>query len=204
GCGRRSVVDYRRATARITRCRRTEHRCRRAFHRAFTALTTNARSGRVYYVDGLTHCAAGVPAIVYRVPALGRRVLVPAGPSCGRRPVVYHRRATARITRCRRTEHRCRRAFHRAFTALTTNARSGRIYYMDGLTHCAAGVPAIVDRVPALGRRVCVPARPSCGRRPVVYHCRATARITSCRRTEHRCGRAFHCAFATLTANRWC
>src|ERR1043166_5580182 len=119
-------------------------------------------------MDGLTDCAAGVPAVVYRVPALGRTICVTAGPSCGRRTVVYYRRATARVTRCRRTEHRASRAFHCAFVALTANARRGRIYHMNGLAHCAAGVPAIIYRVPALGRRVRVTAGPSCGRRTVV------------------------------------
>src|SRR5215831_10710037 len=75
-------------------------------------------------MDGLTHCPAGVPAIVYRVPALGRRVCVTAGTRCSRRTVVYYCRATARVTRCRRTEHRCRRALHRVVAALTANVRS--------------------------------------------------------------------------------
>src|SRR5204862_298165 len=131
-CRGRTVIYYRRSTARISRCRRTEHRTRRALHRALTALTANRWRGRIYYMNGLTHYTAGVPAGVDRVPALGRTISVTACTSCGRRTVVYYRRSTARVRSCRRTEHRARRALHRALTALTANRWRGRIYYMNG------------------------------------------------------------------------
>src|SRR5262249_58226613 len=129
-------------------------------------------------------------------------VCVPARPRCGRRTVVYHRRATARVTRCRRTEHRCRWTFSRPVTALAANRRRGVVFDHDGLTHLAAGVPASVDRVPALGRTIRVTAGPSCRGRAVVYYRRATARITRCRRTEYRRTRTLSRRSEDLPASR--
>src|SRR5205814_8726730 len=100
--------------------------------------------------DLLMHLATGVPARVNPVPGFVP-VVRPAAPSCRAIAVAPDRRTTARITGCRIGEHRGGWALHCAVIALAAYHRRRVVLDHDGLTHCAAGVPAGVYRVPGLG-----------------------------------------------------
>ena len=140
---------------------RTEHRHGRALNCAVIALTADRGRSVIHYHDGLSHRLTGVTAIIRGVPTLGRRVSVPARPSCRGRTKVVHRRATARITRCRRGEARCSRALNGGIVASIADRGRRGVYYRDGLMHLRAGVVASVHRMPGLGARVVFSTGPS-------------------------------------------
>src|SRR5205085_5740919 len=101
---------------RITGSRISEHRCGWAFYCAVIALAAYRRRRVVLDHDGLTHCATGVPARVYRMPGLGPGVRT-AAPGCRAIAVEHNRGTTARITGSRISEHRCGWALYRAVIA---------------------------------------------------------------------------------------
>src|SRR4029079_4091303 len=191
--GRIPIGYYRCSTAGVTRRRRSKDRARRTFYRP-VGTHLNGRVSRVHDHDGLCLRGAGIPARIYRMPAPGLTVSVPATLR-GRIPIGYYRCSTARVTRCRRSKDRARRAFYRAVGA-NLNGRVSRIDYHDGLALRGAGIPARIYRMPAPGLTVSVPAS-SRGRVPIGYYRCSTAGVTRCRRSKDRARRTFYRAVAT-------
>src|SRR5207302_9001870 len=154
----------------------------RALNCAIAALTANRGRRVILYHDGLADRTAGVAAVVRSIPALGRGVGVPTCPGCGRSTQVVHRGATACVRGCGRGKGWASWTLIGAVSALSADRWRGVILDHDGLGDSTAGVPAVVCGIPALGRGVGVPTRPSGCRSTQVVHRGATAGVRGRRR----------------------